>query len=715
MTDLPSDGRCRVVIENVTPQVDAGRYAVKRIVGDLIEIEADVFADGHDETRARLSWSRDGDDWAWSSLEMGPLGNDRWRAAFALPEIGRYLYSITGWVDRLRTWRHDLALRVAAGQDVGLDLLIGATLIEAAAARADESNNPEDGEVLLAWAAELRGEDDQAERAAQALDETLAEVADRHPDLTHAATLERPLAVVVDPKRAGFSAWYELFPRSASPDPKRHGTFRDVIERLAYIERLGFDVLYLPPIHPIGRQFRKGPNNRPSKSKSDPGVSWAIGGPEGGHTAVHPDLGTLDDFDALVAAANVRGIEIALDIAFQASPDHPWVREHPEWFRARPDGTIQYAENPPKKYQDIYPFDFESSDWPGLWRALNGVFRFWLGHGVTVFRVDNPHTKAFAFWEWCIDDIKRDHPEAIFLGEAFTRPRPMYRLAKLGFSQSYTYFTWRNTPRELADYLTELTSHPIREFFRPNFWPNTPDILHADLQQGGRAAFEARFLLAATLSSNYGIYGPAYELGENTPREPGSEEYLDSEKYQQRTWDLERPDSLAPLVATVNRARRDHAALQGNAGLRFHPIDNDALLAYSKVSADGSDVILAVVNMDYEATQYGTLTLDQDLLGLPADEPYTALDLLDGQSYTWLGAQNGIELDPTVRAAHVFWLRPATNAGDPSDTQHFNAMRIPDTFPARDRGGPRSAAAQPSGQAAVNHLSDPRNVDGSDK
>ena len=359
----------------------------------------------------------------------------------------------------------------------------------------------------------------------------------------------------------------------------------------------------------------------------------------------------------MVGEAERLDLEIALDLAWQCSPDHPWVREHPEWFRHRPDGTIKYAENPPKKYQDIYPFDFESADWRALWQALNEVFRFWIGHGVTTFRVDNPHTKAFAFWEWCIADIKRDHPETIFLAEAFTRPRPMYRLGKLGFSQSYTYFTWRNTPAELRAYVTELTTDPVREFFRPNFWPNTPDILHADLQQGGRAAFMARLVLAATLSSNYGIYGPPFELMEATPRDAGTEEYLDSEKYQQRTWDLKRAESLAPLITNVNAARRDHPALQSNERLVFHDVNSDWLLAYSKVSPDGADLILAVVNMDYHATRAGTLVLDLEALGLPADAPFEAHDLLDGATYTWRGPRNWVSLDPEIRAAHLLWLR----------------------------------------------------------
>jgi starch synthase (maltosyl-transferring) len=609
---LPDDGRRRVVIENVAPQIDGGRFPVKRIVGDVLVVEADVFADGHDEVRAVVAWRGPGEtDWHESAMEqLKPLGNDRWRASLTLDAVGRFEFAINGWVDHYATWEHDLEKRIAAGQDVTVDRLIGQGLL--------------------------------ARRERDALD---------------LRTRTDTYAVTVDPVRAGFSAWYEMFPRSTSPDPKRHGTFKDVMARLDYVGGLGFDVLYLPPIHPIGRQFRKGPNNTASGNSADPGVPWAIGGPEGGHSAVNPDLGTLEDFDALVGAARTKDIDIALDIAFQASPDHPWVTEHPDWFKHRPDGTIQYAENPPKKYQDIYPFDFESSDWRGLWQALNEVFRFWISHGVTVFRVDNPHTKAFAFWEWCIADIKRDHPEVIFLAEAFTRPRPMHRLAKLGFSQSYTYFTWRNTAAELRAYLAELTSLPSADYFRPNFWPNTPDILHADLQLGGRAAFQARAVLAATLSANWGVYGPAFELQEATPREAGSEEYLDSEKYQQRTWDIARPDSLAPLLSTLNAARRDHPALQSNERLLFHEVNSEWLLAYSKRSADGRDVILAVVNMDYRSTRAGTLVLDLESLGLPADAPFEAHDLLDGATYTWRGARNWVSLDPEVRAAHLFWLR----------------------------------------------------------
>jgi starch synthase (maltosyl-transferring) len=645
VSEIPAEGRLRAVIENVSPSVDGGRFAVKRVLGDTLVVQADVFADGHDEVRAVLAWSREADEWQWQTVEMEPLGNDRWEASFKLAQLGRYHYTVTGWVDHWRTWVHDLAKRVEAGQDVTVDLQIGARIIEAAAARAKDA----DKQTLTQAAANLT--------ATSALDPKLAALVDRYPDLAWSTTLDAPLVVTVDPVRARFSAWYELFPRSASPDPTRHGTFEDVVARLDYVAGLGFDVLYLPPVSPIGRQFRKGANNEPSLRATDPGVPWAVGGSVGGHTAVHPELGDLAGFDRLVHAARQKGIEVALDIAFQASPDHPWVTEHPEWFRARPDGTIQYAENPPKKYQDIYPFDFESSDWRALWQALNGVFRFWLGHGVTIFRVDNPHTKALSFWEWCIADLKSDHPEALFLAEAFTRPKVMYRLAKAGFSQSYTYFTWRNNAAEMEEYLTEITRPPVSDFFRPNFWPNTPDILHADLQTGGPAAFEARLVLAAGLSSNYGIYGPAFELGESVPREPGSEEYLDSEKYQQRTWELTGGARLRGLIARVNVARNEHAALQTNERLLFHPADNPNLLAWSKNSPNQRDVVLGVVNFDYHATQGGAIELDLAALGLDEDAPFEAVDILDDQTYTWRGARAFVELDPDVRAAHLFWLR----------------------------------------------------------
>jgi starch synthase (maltosyl-transferring) len=535
-------------------------------------------------------------------------------------------------------------------------LLIGAELVEAASDRAGGKAQAE----LADWGLALRGEGTDAARTRLALDEDLDRLMLAHPDRSAATTYLPALELSVEPARTRFSTWYELFPRSASPVPGRHGTFRDVIERLAYVQQLGFDVLYLPPIHPIGTTFRKGPNNVPSTDPGDPGVPWAIGSAEGGHTAIHPELGTLEDFHDLVREAGKRGIAIALDLALQASPDHPAVEEHPDWFRRRPDGTIQYAENPPKKYQDIYPFDFDSDDWAGLWRHFDAVVRYWIAQGVKVFRVDNPHTKPFAFWEWLIEGVRRDHPEVMFLAEAFTRPKIMYRLAKLGFSQSYTYFTWRTTKDDLATYFTELTTPPVSDFFIPNVWPNTPDILHATLQEGGRPMFQARLVLAATLAASYGIYGPAFELLEHVPREPGMEEYLDSEKYEVRHWDLERPDSLAPFVATVNRIRQEHPALQSNVGLAFHRMEDDYALAYSKRTADGSDVILTVVSLDPVYPRRSPVHLSATALGLEDPDGLEVVDLLSGQHETWSGPRVEVSIDPAVCPARIYHVRIAS-------------------------------------------------------
>ncbi len=651
---IPSDeGRRRAVVEGLAPRVDDGRFPIKRSVGDRVVVEADAFVDGHDVVTVMLLHRRAAVS-GWSEVPMVALGNDRWRAEFTVHHLGRYLYTVTAWADRFETWRRDLAKRVEAGQDVDVDLLVGAALVAEAAERADD----DDRSVLETWATELRGEGSSITRTSLALDADLAELMASHPDRRLATICDRELSVVVDPVRARFSTWYELFPRSASPEPGRHGTFRDVIDRLPYIAGMGFDVLYLPPIHPIGRTYRKGANNATRAGPGDPGVPWAIGGPEGGHTAVNPDLGTIDDFRELLTAAERLGISIALDLAFQCSPDHPFVREHPTWFRHRPDGSVQYAENPPKKYEDIYPFDFESPDWRELWAALADIVRYWVGQGVRILRVDNPHTKPFPFWDWLIGQIKADHPDVLFLAEAFTRPKVMYRLAKIGFSQSYTYFTWRNSKQELVDYFTELTRTNLREFFRPNAWPNTPDILHEVLQHGGRAAFQFRLVLAATLCASYGIYGPAFELMEHTAREPGSEEYLNAEKYELRHWDIDRPDSLAPFIGQVNRIRHEHRALQANDGLAFHPISDDRLIAYSKRTPDRSDVVLTIVNLDPQHVRGGMLELPLEEMGIDPTGGYEAVDLLDGTTYLWQGPRNRIELDPATSPASILHIRP---------------------------------------------------------
>jgi starch synthase (maltosyl-transferring) len=645
------DGRRRVVMETVSPEIDGGRFAVKRVVGEDVRVEADVFSDGHDVVRAVVQYRREGAS-EWAETPMEALGNDRYAATFAVAEEGVYEYTLTAWIDDYATWARGLARKVEAGQDVALDLEAGAALVEAAAQRAAGP----DREALLAVLEGLRATTRQAKRVQLARSEKTAKLVARYPDREHATAYERELRVLVDRKRARFSTWYELFPRSASDTPGRHGTFADVERRLPYLAELGFDILYLPPIHPIGTTMRKGRNNALAPEPDDVGSPWAIGGAEGGHTAIHPELGSLDDFHSLVAAAARHGLEIALDLAFQCSPDHPYVREHPGWFQHRPDGTIQYAENPPKRYEDIYPFDFESEDWWELWQELLGVVRYWVEQGVRIFRVDNPHTKPFAFWEWLIGEVKREHPDVLFLSEAFTRPKVMLRLAKLGFTQSYTYFAWRNTKYELMEYFTELARGAQREYFRPNVWPNTPDILTEYLQHGGRPAFVTRLVLAGTLAASYGVYGPAFELAENRPREPGSEEYLDSEKYQLRQWDLERADSLRQLVARVNSIRRQNPALQRDWSLVFHHTDNDQLLCYSKATDDLENVLLCVVNLDPYHRQSGWVDLSLGHLGV-GEGAFQVQDLLGGSSFLWHGPRSYVELDPGVLPAHVFVVR----------------------------------------------------------
>jgi starch synthase (maltosyl-transferring) len=641
-------GRQRVVIENIRPSCDHGRFAIKRVVGDVVTVEADAFADGHDHLVVLLKHRKKGAG-EWIETPMESIFNDRYRASFAVADLGRWQYTIEAWIDHFHTWRYDLTKRAAAGQDVAVDLLIGAQILEGAANRATGVDQND----LRRAVDRLRSDADQKERIEVALSEELLALWNRRAERGLGTTHHPPLEIVVDRQRARFSTWYELFPRSWGATPGKHGTFRDVMRHLPSIAELGFDVLYLPPIHPIGHAFRKGKNNAVTATDDDVGSPWAIGGPDGGHKAVHRDLGTLEDFRTLCSEARANGMEVALDIAFQCSPDHPYVKEHPEWFRKRPDGTIQYAENPPKKYQDIYPFDFECADWRGLWQELRSVFQFWIDQGVHCFRVDNPHTKPFAFWEWTITSLKEQHPDLIFLAEAFTRPKIMYRLAKLGFTQSYTYFTWRNNKQELTEYFTELTQTDVRETFRPNLWPNTPDILHEYLQTGGRPAFIARLILAATLGANYGMYAPAFELLQHVPREPKSEEYLHSEKYEIREWQLERPDSLRPLIAQVNRIRREHAALQSDWSLRFHRTDNEYLLAYSKHDEASRDWLLVVVNLNPSAAQSGWLELDLAEFALPSGSPFPVIDLLSGTQFVWQGARQPIMLDPAVLPAHV--------------------------------------------------------------
>lgn len=647
---FPETGRSRVVIEGVTPQIDAGAFPIKRVIGDRVDVEADAFTDGHDAISVLLLYRKAGAE-RWQEVPMSFITNDRWRASFRVEELGRYEYTILAWVDHFKTWARDMEKRLAADQVATVDLLIGEQLILDAARFASGA----DATRLKTFAAQLRaGAGDITE---QALSPELAALMARYAERSFATQYERILQVEVNRERARFGAWYELFPRSTSSEPGKHGTFKDVEKRLPYVASMGFDVLYLPPIHPIGFTFRKGRNNTTEALEGDVGSPWAIGSSEGGHKSILSELGTLEDFKHMLAVAADLGIEIAMDIAFQCAPDHPYVKEHPEWFKIRPDGTIQYAENPPKKYQDIYPFNFESEDWQGLWEELKSVFSFWCEQGVRIFRVDNPHTKPFPFWQWVIAEVKRDYPDTIFLSEAFTRPKVLYRLAKLGFTQSYNYFPWRNTKAEITEYLTELTTTEVKEYCGPNLWSNTPDILTEYLQYGGRPAFMSRLVLMATLGPSYGMYGPAFELCENTPIAPGKEEYLNSEKYEIKTWNWDDPNSLAPLITVVNKARREHKALQSNHNLRFVPTTNDQIIAYTKTSEDGSDQILVVVNLDPNYVQSAFVDLPLGELGLDEHQPYQVHDLLTDARYIWHGSRNYVELNPSYLPAHLFVIR----------------------------------------------------------
>lgn len=646
------EGRRRVVIEGVRPEIDGGRFPIKRVVGQSVVVEADVFADGHDEIAGAIRYRHEREQ-HWTDVPLIFVENDRWRASFEVREQGLYYYTVIAWIDHFRSWQRDMRKRVTAGQDVTMDLLIGRDLIKAAALRADGA----DADRLKTIATAMEHGEERERIPETVLEQELLDLMARHADYPWPTIYDKELTVIVDRGRAGFGAWYEAFPRSCAPEPGRHGTFHDCEARLPYIAGMGFDVLYLPPIHPIGRTFRKGKNNDPVGSSDSVGSPWAIGAAEGGHQAIHPDLGTSEDFRRLISKAQEQGMEVALDLAFQCSPDHPYVKQHPEWFVQRPDGTIQYAENPPKKYQDIYPLNFENDRWASLWRELKEVVIHWIDQGVRIFRVDNPHTKPFAFWEWLIAEVKRDYPDVLFLSEAFTRPKVMYRLAKLGFTQSYTYFAWRQTKWELTQYFTELTKTDVREYFRPNLWPNTPDILTEQLQHGGRPIFMSRFILAATLGASYGIYGPAFELMESRPQKAGSEEYLDSEKYEIRTWDRDRADSLKEFICRVNRIRRENAAFHNDASLMFHHVDNDELIAYSKHSVDGENVTLTVVNLSPHYVHSGWVQLDLEALGMQSDKPFQVVDLLTDAYYTWQGSRNYVQIDPYSVPAHVFVIR----------------------------------------------------------
>jgi starch synthase (maltosyl-transferring) len=644
----------RVVIEDVRPIIDGGKFPIKRTIGEEVVVTADIFAEGHDVLAAVIQ-HRPAGAALWSETALAPTGNDAWTGRFTVSAQGWHEYTVLAWVDTFASWHHELTKKSQAGQDVTSELLEGAALLRAASARATGAEADR-----LRNRAELIGRSGEATpRIYAALDSELTQLMARHPDRSGAATYDRILRIMVERERARFGAWYEMFPRSCAPEPGRHGTLKDAEARLGYVASMGFNVLYLPPIHPIGRSFRKGPNNTLSAGPEHPGSPWAIGAREGGHKAILKELGTLDDFDRLVAAAAGHGIEIALDIALQCAPDHPYVSEHPQWFRHRPDGTIKYAENPPKKYQDIYPIDFECADWKNLWNEIKSIFDFWIGHGVKIFRVDNPHTKPFRFWEWLVGAVWNEHPDVIFLAEAFTRPKVMRHLAKLGYSQSYSYFTWRNTKSALTEYFTELTSTEVAEYMRPNLFANTPDILHEYLQTGGRPAFQIRLVLAATLGATYGIYGPPFEQCVGTPWRQGSEEYLDSEKYQVRHWELDRPGTLRDFIARINTIRRENAALRYDKSVRFLPIDNDRMIAYSKSMPDRSNTLIIIVNLDPYHTQSGWVHLPVAALGLGTGpgQAFQVHDLISEARYLWHGESNFVQLDPFACPAHIFRVR----------------------------------------------------------
>lgn len=634
-------GRKRVVITNISPQVNNGQYTPRWVVDDPIRITADIFCDGHDELAASIFIKHQGER-QWKEFAMKPIGNDRWEVSLELTKEGLYQFKLSAWVDHFTTWKKGLLKKADAGQDIAVEKEIGALMIKAAAA------NRKDKDALLEKLEQLN----EASAAAIAEDEKLATLMRRNRDKELDVNSDQVYNLEAERKKAAFSSWYELFPRSASEEPGSHGTFADVKKLLPRIAEMGFDVLYLPPVHPIGSSKRKGRNNSLIATENDPGSPWAIGNTDGGHKALHASLGTLKDFQSLAKEAKKKDIEIAMDIAFQCSPDHPYVKEHPQWFKWRPDGTVQYAENPPKRYEDILPFDFETDDWKALWDELKSIFEYWISKGISIFRVDNPHTKSLAFWEWCIGSIRETNPEVIFLAEAFTRPRIMEQLAKGGFNQSYTYFSWRNTKQEIEAYMKELAHTEKRFYFRPNFWPNTPDILPPLLHQGGENAHIMRLVLAATLSSNYGLYGPVYEFNIAEPM-PGKEEYTDNEKYEIKHWDWNRYTRTGEIITRVNRIRRENPALHSTWNITFAETDNEQVICYVKWNADFTNIIIVVVNLDPHNTQQATVKLPMPKMNMAYDARFRVHDLLSGDKYTW-GEYNFVELRPYEMPAHIF-------------------------------------------------------------
>jgi len=651
---MEQDGRKRVVIENVKPSIDGG-FAVKRIEGEMLKVSADLLCDSHDSIGAEVLYKKSTEN-QWSNSPMHLVDNDRWESSFHLAEAGIYYYTVRAWVDHFQSWQHNLVKKFSASQDISVELQIGAQFLKNASGRVPSALS----ESLQARADALLEEPDHARAVLLATDKEITALLRAYPDLSLAQIFPVQYQVIVERKRALFSSWYEVFPRSCSSREGVGGTFRDCERRLPLISQMGFDVIYLPPIHPIGFTNRKGKNNSLVAEEGDPGSPWAIGSDYGGHKAIEPSLGTIEDFIDLINAATSYGIEIAMDLAFQCSPDHPYIKSNPEWFKTRPDGTIQYAENPPKKYQDIVPFDFETDAWRELWDELKSVVFFWLEKGVRIFRVDNPHTKPFGFWQWLIAEVRERYPDVIFLSEAFTRPKVMYRLAKLGFSQSYTYFTWRNTKAELIEYFEELSHSEISEFFRPNLWPTTPDILPQYLQFGDERAFAVRLVLAATLSSSYGIYGPSFELAVNEAP-AGREEFLNSEKYEIKHWDWTKGEKLRKMITVLNSIRQNNPALQDFRNVKFYQVENDYLLFYIKTTDDLTNVVAVIVNLDPFTPQTGKVHFPVQALGINSEEPYLLQDLLGEERFLWSGAQNFITVDPSRTPAFVFRLHKQFN------------------------------------------------------
>ncbi len=640
------EGKKRVTIEKVLPEVDDGKFPIKRVPGQSVHVQAHIISDGHDEKTAFLYYCHSS-DMAWQEKELSLLYNDEWIGDFEIEKEGTYYYTVRSWIDHFKTWQNDLKKKIDAKQDVSVDLLIGVSLIEEVLPRAVER----DREKLADYIKKIKGKSKRSIEAALSIE--LLELMKKYPEKALISEYHNELAVKVERSRASFSTWYEIFPRSTAGVSGKHGTFKDCEKLLPEIAGMGFDVLYFPPIHPIGVTNRKGKNNALKAAPSDPGSPWAVGSEEGGHKAIHPKLGTFEDFASLIAKAKKHGMEIALDIAFQCSKDHPYIKEHPEWFLWRPDKSIQFAENPPKKYEDIVPFNFKTDNWKALWNELRSIFLFWAEKGVRIFRVDNPHTKPIAFWEWLMAEVKKEYPDALFLAEAFTRPKMMNLLAKIGFSQSYTYFTWRNTRYELTEYIHDLTKTVSAEFFRPNFWPNTPDILHEYLQKGGRPAFIIRLILAGTISSNYGIYGGAYITCQNEPY-PGKEEYVNNEKYELKNWDLDAPGNIRREVTLLNKIRKENPALHETNNISVGETNNPNILFYVKATEDLSNIIMTVVNVDPYNRQTGMVRVPVSDLGLPAEGPYEIENLLSDKTYTWKGEWNYVELDPAIMPAQIF-------------------------------------------------------------